>query len=69
VEYLLHECGITAFAGAGLAINSEDVARLSPLVHAHINVLGRYQFDVSEAIQQGGNRPLRNPNDPKEYDD
>lgn len=53
----------------GLATNPDDVARLSPLVHAHINVLGRYQFDVSEAIQQGGSHPLRNPNDPKEYDD
>jgi TnpA family transposase len=52
----------------GLEINLEDVARLSPLAHTHINVLGRYQFDVSEAIQQGGSRPLRNPSDPKEYD-
>jgi hypothetical protein len=52
----------------GLDINPEDVTRLSPLVHAHINVLGCYQFDVSEAIQQGGSRPLRNPKDLKEHD-
>lgn len=52
----------------GLQTNPEDVARLSPLVHAHINVLGRYQFDVSEVIQQGGSRPLRNPHDLSEYD-
>jgi len=52
----------------GLEINSEDAARLSPLTHAHINVLGRYQFDVPEAIRQGGSRPLCNPNDLKEYD-
>ncbi len=36
--------------------------------HAHINVLGRYQFSLSEAIQQGGSRPLRNPSDPEEHD-
>lgn len=39
-----------------------DVARLSPLIHDHINMLGRYSFAVSESIARGELRPLRNPN-------
>ncbi len=37
----------------------EDVARLSPLVYEHINLLGRYAFSVPEAVQRGQLRPLR----------
>ncbi len=40
---------------------SEDVARLSPLVFEHINLLGRYAFSVPEAVTRGELRPLRNP--------
>ena len=39
----------------------EDVARLSPLAYAHINMLGRYSFSVPETVEKGGLRPLRNP--------
>lgn len=45
----------------GLAVCPEDVARLSPLVHTHINFQGRYTFDLAEAVAQGALRPLRNP--------
>ena len=38
---------------------SEDVARLSPLVHSNINVLGRYSFDLSPEVERGEFRPLR----------
>lgn len=41
----------------------EDVARLSPLIYDHINMLGRYLFAVSDAVARGELRPLRNPND------
>jgi hypothetical protein len=41
----------------------EDVARLSPLLHEHINMLGRYSFSVPEAVTNGELRPLRNPAD------
>ena len=48
----------------GLDINPEDLARLSPLGHIHINMLGRYYFELAEALQKGGFRPLPDPNDP-----
>jgi TnpA family transposase len=38
-----------------------DIERLSPLGHDHINLHGRYQFHLAEAIAQGGLRPLRQP--------
>lgn len=44
-------------------ILEEDVVRLSPLIHAHINMLGRYSFAVSDAIERGELRPIRNPKD------
>lgn len=38
----------------------EDVARVSPLKHANLNVLGRYSFRASTLVD-GGLRPLRDP--------
>jgi TnpA family transposase len=48
----------------GIAVQSEDVARLAPLGYKHINVLGRYAFTLAEPIARGQLRPLRNPRDP-----
>jgi hypothetical protein len=45
----------------GHLIKDEDIARLSPLVHEHINMLGRYSFAVPESVIKGNLRPLRNP--------
>jgi len=39
----------------------EDIARLSPLKYAHINVLGRYHFEMSPEVAGGDLRPLRDP--------
>ena len=47
----------------GFQVNQEDVARLSPLVFEHINMLGRYAFSVPDAVLRGKLRPLRNPSD------
>jgi len=44
-------------------VREEDVVRLSPLGHEHINLLGRYSFAVPEAVARGELRPLRNPAD------
>ena len=44
-------------------VRSEDVARLSPLVFDHINLLGRYAFSVPDSVIRGELRPLRNPAD------
>jgi hypothetical protein len=45
----------------GYAVLDEDVARLSPLIHGHINMLGRYSFAVPDAVARGELRPLRDP--------
>ena len=37
-------------AGEGYPIQPEDVARLSPLVFEHINLLGRYAFSVPDSV-------------------
>jgi len=43
----------------GHRVREEDMARLSPLGHAHVNELGRYRFP---ALAPGaGLRPLRDP--------
>lgn len=50
-----------------MVINSEDVTRLSPLGFEHINILGRYRFDLAEELNNGAMRPLRNPHDWDEF--
>ncbi len=47
-------------------VKPEDAERLSPLLLDHINVLGRYEFNLKKSIRQGKLRPLR---DPDERDD
>ena len=42
----------------GMAIRQEDLARLSPLMHKHVNVLGRYSFALTESVANGELRPL-----------
>ena len=39
-------------------INEEDISRLSPLMHGHINMLGHYSFTLSEIVMNGELRPL-----------
>jgi hypothetical protein len=47
-------CGGSA-AGGGLRCARADVARLSPFVRHHVNMLSRYSFQ----LPPGGLRPLR----------
>ncbi|MDY7549136.1 Tn3 family transposase [Glaciimonas sp. CA11.2] len=47
----------------GYVVIDEDVARLSPLIHEHINMMGRYSFAVPESVLRGELRPLRSPGD------
>ena len=47
----------------GFQIRDEDVARLSLLIHDHINMLGRYSFAMPDIVAKGGLRPLRDPTD------
>nr|CDS57087.1 hypothetical protein SYMBAF_190067 [Serratia symbiotica] len=37
----------------GETINEEDEDRLSPLRHAHINMLGHYTFTLAELVTKG----------------
>jgi TnpA family transposase len=43
----------------GMTVLSEDVTRLSPIGHEHVNVYGKYSFTLSESVQQGAFHPLR----------
>jgi hypothetical protein len=42
-------------------VRDDDIARLSPLLYEHINMLGRYSFSVPDAVAKGELRPLRDP--------
>jgi TnpA family transposase len=50
----------------GRKVLPADVARLSPLVHQHINFQGRYSFALAEAVAQGALRPLHDPDELEE---
>jgi hypothetical protein len=44
----------------GIPVEDEDAARLSPLGHAHLNVLGRYSISSStpaQGLRQLGEMP------------
>ena len=46
-----------------IVIKEEDEARLSPLQHEHINVLGHYSFTLSEVVMKGQLRPFNKLSD------
>ena len=58
------EAALKQLREEGYPVMNEDVMRLSPLVHEHINMLGRYSFSMPEAVAKGELRPLRDPADP-----
>jgi len=49
---------------SGFDVRDDDIQRLSPLGHDHINLLGRYQFSTTE-LGEGQLRPLRDPTEPE----
>lgn len=51
------DAAVTQLRADGFDVRDEDVARLSPFVRQHINMLGRYSFQLPEL--PGGLRPLR----------
>lgn len=57
------EAALEQLRQEGFPVRDEDVARLSPLTHDHINMHGRYSFAVPEAVARGELRPLRDPDD------
>lgn len=46
----------------GEEIIKADLARLSPLINKHINMLGHYSFALAKGIKSGVLRPLNDPN-------
>ncbi len=57
------DAAITQLRREGYPVRDDDVARLWPFIHGHINLLGRYSFAVHEAVTRGELRPLRVPDD------
>jgi TnpA family transposase len=55
------EAALNQLRADGFEVRDDVVARLSPLLHEHINMLGRYSFSVPDAVAKGELRPLRNP--------
>lgn len=56
------DAAVTQLRADGHEIREEDMARLSPLGHKHLNCLGRYAFTATQPRE--GLRPLRDPNAP-----
>lgn len=54
------DAAVAQLRAEGHEIRDEDIARLSPLKHKNLNVLGHYSFTPSTPA--GGLRPLRDPN-------
>ncbi|MGW2540334.1 transposase, partial [Kitasatospora sp. NPDC001574] len=53
------DAALTRLRAEGFEVREQDVARLSPFVRHHVNMLGRYSFLLPE--MPGGLRPLRDP--------
>lgn len=51
------DAAVNQLRADGFDVRDEDVARLSPFVRHHINMLGRYSFHLAEL--SGGLRSLR----------
>ena len=60
---LYMEAALKQLRTGGHLVHPDDVARLSPLLHRHINFQGRYAFVFAEAVARGEFRPLRNPDE------
>ena len=58
---LYMEEAVNHLRAGGAVIAAEDLARLSPLGHEHINFLGRYIFALVEAVKRAELRPLALP--------
>jgi TnpA family transposase len=46
---------------SGKTVDEQDIGRLSPLVRDHIELHGRYSFELPEAVRHGVLRPLPQP--------
>ena len=51
----------------GEEVKAKDEARLSPLSHKHVNMLGHYSFTLAEQVTNGQLRPLKPPSEFDEW--
>ncbi len=58
------DAAVAQLRAEGHEIRDEDIARLSPLKHRNLNLLGRYSFTASTPAV-GALRPLRDPDAPE----
>jgi len=58
------QAAIDRLRAEGYPVLDEDIAHLSPHVHDHINMLGRYSISIPESVSRGELPALRNPSDP-----
>ena len=56
------DAALSKLQADGDAIADADARRLSPLVHKHLNFLGRYHFSLPGDVRGGELRELRDPN-------
>lgn len=54
------DAAVAQLRAEGHKLRDEDIARLSPLKHRNLNMLGRYSFTASTPVA-GALRPLRDP--------
>jgi len=54
------DAALTQLRADGFEVRDGDVARLSLFVRHHVNILGRYSFQLPDL--PGGLRPLRDKN-------
>lgn len=57
------DAAVAQLRADGFDVRDEDIARLSPFVRHHVNMLGRYSFQLPDL--PGGPRPLRDKNAPE----
>ena len=55
---LYMEAAVNHLRASGAVISTENLARLFPVGHDHINLLGRYLFALAEQVAHGQLRPL-----------
>ncbi|WTP28494.1 transposase [Streptomyces sp. NBC_00203] len=58
------DAAVTRLRADGFDVRDEDIARLSPFVGHHVNMLGRYSFQLPDL--PGGMRPLRDKHAPED---
>jgi len=55
------DAAVNQLSAEGYEARPEDIARLSPLGHKHVNMLGRYAFTLPDTVARDELRPLRDP--------